>query len=724
MATSSLSLLIASLLAVALPAEPDDSPDGPPNGAAKSDVITVTGVATTADGTPAAGVRVTVVAPKPLVEAVASASAVTDADGRYVLPDLPHPHTQLVWLMAKGPDGAVGNQHVNLWPRDATTFDSKLAMVPGGRLSLTFTDADGAPVEGVRPKSTVAGHGMERFILTREWAAAAGSPWPASDAEGRLTLGDLPAGEEMQVAFDPPGQHRQITDPLVVSEPGAPAAPDPIAVTIRQAGLFEVRIDPGEGAEPLPRDGYLVRTHGNGRVGTDAGTYEERSLDATPDGQAVIALKLPASGPEVTGSYRTWNPDQTERERDFGAVVTVTHPDLVFVPSSLTARLNPGERKVETITALRRTTVTGRLVDPATGEPQGGAPGFPTVDVYIPAPDQSNRSTPAGVGWKRLQADQRQTSIEEDGRFTVGTPRDKVRLVAKGRGSEQWFPGMLEVDVPPEGFNVGDVPLARMPELTGTVVNADGEPVPRALVWTTHDSAVTAPATAADANGRFTLRPESIPASLEGRSSAEIAAFDPLKPFAGTAKFTLIRGETPEPATVRLEPREIALPPGRAGSPSRDAFSGRWFLDGVVPELTLSKALAPDGTPTDDPPTLKSLRGRWVLLNFTSALHDRRNVYAGEVRAVAEAFADRLTVVTIYHSSDTDEQIVRAVARQPAVGITADDVDGATQRAFGVHQIPTYILLDPEGRFQKVFVPRQEIAGNLPKIVRQFITAE
>ncbi|QDT15278.1 redoxin domain-containing protein [Alienimonas californiensis] len=723
-------LLWASLLAVAPPADAASVPDAQPDADAAADVLTVTGTARTADGQPAAGVRVTVVGWAQNDGPPPSVSGMTDADGRYVLRGLPHPHRQLVWLVAEGPDGAVGNAHVILLPESERRFDSKLVMAPSGRRALRFTDADGAPVAGVVPRSVTGGEGMERFILLKEWAAAAGSDWPASDADGRLTTPNLPVGEELRATFDPPDQHRQISDAFVV--PAADVAADPHPVVVRRAGLFEVRVVPGEGAAPLPRDGYRVEVRGHGRVTVDPPIDERRSLNLKPDGSGVLVLKVPASGPEVETPVQYWRPGATNEAlepEDFGVEVTVTHPDLIFAPSSVTAVLDPGEREAKQVKALRRGTVTGRLVDPATGEPRGGQSDHFTVEAYIPATDGRRYVGAAGPGWMRVRAERSRATAEEDGHFAVDVPVGRVRLVAEGRGRSPLIPTLLERDVPPGGLDLGDVPLASAPELTGTVTTPDGEPVPGAVVWTTGSSLLTAPATVADAEGRFALQTQPLRFLREqavppGESVAvEIVAFDPTRPFEGTAKVRIVPGATPEPTTLRLEPQPILPPPDATGHWSQHAFSGRFFQDDPVPELPAAEVFAPDGSPADGPVTLEALRGQWVLLNFTATGSYRWDAAEAEVRAVGRAFADRLTVVNVHHASDSADRIAEVLAKQPAVGLTLRDADGAVQRAYGVQRMPTRILIDPEGRFQQVFASQQEVPGNLPRVVRQFVLA-
>lgn len=105
---------------------------------------------------------------------------------------------------------------------------------------------------------------------------------------------------------------------------------------------------------------------------------------------------------------------------------------------------------------------------------------------------------------------------------------------------------------------------------------------------------------------------------------------------------------------------------------------------------------APDGTPVK----MSDHAGRWVLLDFWSSSCAPCLRAAPTIREVQQKYADRLTIIGI--SLDTRRDLwVGAIERHNLSWVQASSLKGwecPVRAHYGVEQMPTMILVDPEGR--------------------------
>ena len=548
----------------------------------------------------------------------------------------------------------------------------------------------------VRPEAPAFGG------MSGAFAAALGAPWPAADADGALTLPDLPAGEEVSLLIDAPDAFPQ-TVKVAVPDAGDVGTPAAAAVTLAEPGLVTLALAAPEGVAP-PADGYRLR----GQTGRSDARIE-KDVAATVAGNRA-EITFPAG------------PGQ------FGGVLS--HPDFVLTPTLFVADVTAGETATVELAATEPAIFTGRFVDP-NGNPLGDVeptaedpgrwrnPGV-TVLAYSVLGAFASTDLGYGAGWQPANMPIDREPVGEDGRFRVTAPRAEVKLVAMDNPGRT-FPTVFEVDAADGGRDLGDVTLHPLPAVTGTVVDAAGDPVPGAIVapdggrYDTQFDPVLA-----DADGRFALTPGVVPpAGAGGAHPLKVRAFAPLAALVGTAEIALVKGEEPAPATVALAPGEPpAAPEPKVPPTTRGGDAFPLSVGDPAPELAAAAGYTPDGEPAD-PVTLADLRGRWALLDVRSTWCGNCRVEEPVLDAVAAGFGEKLTVVSVYDVSDTPEKVAAYLADRPGSGpIIRDADDGATVRAYGVDSFPTRVLIDPAGRVRTYAGLRSQ---ELPTTLRSFL---
>ena len=294
------------------------------------------------------------------------------------------------------------------------------------------------------------------YGVTPAVAAAAGTPWSASDADGRLALPGLWAGEEVRVTLEHPDFHRQTTGPLTVPAAGTESrnrgdGGPPVEYLMEAGGVVRITIA-GDGAAP-PADGYKV---------TATDLNGEPHAAVMEGDAATIELRQPVGE----------------------GFVMVRHPDAPIQPLFVPVTVTAGETTAVTLRAGRTVEVVGRLVDPTTGRPPtppaeapGGRAGM--VIPYVPSLLAAFGDMGAGPGWVPAAAAYEAAEVGDDGTFSLRTQPGRVRLVAMTAGR---FPAMTEVVVPAGSWegavDAGTLDAAPLPTLAGTVTDAAGTPSP------------------------------------------------------------------------------------------------------------------------------------------------------------------------------------------------------------------------------------------------------
>ena len=121
-----------------------------------------------------------------------------------------------------------------------------------------------------------------------------------------------------------------------------------------------------------------------------------------------------------------------------------------------------------------------------------------------------------------------------------------------------------------------------------------------------------------------------------------------------------------------------------------------------APDFTLPK---PDGTPF----TLSSLRGKYVLLDFWGTWCKWCIKGIPTLKEIYSKYSDKLEIVSI-SCSDSDEAWLKGLEKyeMPWTQVHNQDQQGTdgpvVDSMYGVEGYPSFYLIDPQGKIQKIFV--------------------
>ncbi|MDJ0522027.1 MAG: carboxypeptidase-like regulatory domain-containing protein [Planctomycetota bacterium] len=364
-----------------------------------------------------------------------------------------------------GPEGAFA-----LPLPSAGTYELRATSTSGAVGRRLFTVVERRAVERVDvyiADGPPALHGTIRHADGRPWqglvfgmrwgSAPRGLSWAAfvteSDAAGRYALYGVHAGQ-VYLQLVQLGTLAYDTDVTTVPRDG------PFDVVVGGAHDVVGRVIDDESEEPLA--GVVVEANRD---------RNRRRTSARTDEDGRFRLPLP-SRPGIVRAFQD----------GFAPALFVGHP----VPQPLTLRLRPAAG------------IRGRLVDVDGAGVPAGVPVQGTMEVARVA----NESVAALAG--------------RDGRFELtGLHAGEAKIVAWGRGwvpahfDPEEGPGRVVVCEPGRVLEV-DVPVRRAGRVRGVVLDADGQPVARALVRVGWDTSITMhgiylrPALT-DMEGRFTL---------------------------------------------------------------------------------------------------------------------------------------------------------------------------------------------------------------------------
>jgi thiol-disulfide isomerase/thioredoxin len=149
-------------------------------------------------------------------------------------------------------------------------------------------------------------------------------------------------------------------------------------------------------------------------------------------------------------------------------------------------------------------------------------------------------------------------------------------------------------------------------------------------------------------------------------------------------------------------------------------FGGRawYFAPNVGTEETAAdfSAVRADGQPFD----LQDLRGGYVLLDFWGSWCGPCRRESPELVSLNTSTKDRLTIVSIAIERDSaawQRAMIKDSRKWPYQVMDLTNsfkfLDGNVAGIYGVKQVPTNFLIDPEGVVVRVDVPLKEIVGIL-----------
>ena len=384
--------------------------------AESTDRVTLTGKVLLPDGSPAAGARVETSTGSTVASDWVETQSRADGSWQLTVPSGGMPSLRSVVAIKAG--------YAPSW---ATADANAIVTLRLGAQPATYQgrvcDPEGHPLVGAT---------AEVVLLTLVTAYSPGPPCPVgpgvmratSDAQGRFSLPDLPAGSDTTLLVSAPGRARTTR----IVHVGGATAPVILPVEAIVSGRVLRQGQPVAGVKVRTQGGWLA----SAEAVTDAqGAYR---LDGLGSAAGLLRLETPPVGwvaaPLLLPDRQ---PGDTLKGLDFN--------------------LTPG--------ALLR----GKVTDAATGQPLGGA--YLSV-LWSGAGTQPRTSYAATVG--------------ADGTYELRAPAGHVRIILFGLAPLNWMPTAStrkEFDVKEGETRDGvDFAVKPLPLLQGHLVRPDGTPAP------------------------------------------------------------------------------------------------------------------------------------------------------------------------------------------------------------------------------------------------------
>lgn len=689
--------------------------------------LAVSGVVTSTQGKPLAGVRVRVQYLIVPAEAlgfnetstcpdVPALSGVTNSAGRFRIANLP-PGAQ-AFLLFSAPGYAVAYGDARAGAPSVTVALPKEVRITGRVLHAdTGKGAGGVVVHAAMPTSLVP----ERYEL----------PSARTDASGRFVLAQLP-----------PGKHIMWVD-FHLTEPNLVAAPQFLPKTEegKSRRCPDILLKPGIPVSGTVRDaqtgqgvGGIQITSQYRQVSTEPtiwGPSTTSAQDGTftlylPEGDWWVAIQ-PGEGysradqAQEISLKRDRNPTELRFTvaRTARAILHVTDPNGnpldeiivesagilkaqdrgVFVLESLEPNRNyrlrlmdkqhtlgaetaftpqPGQEVQLSVKLSPLATVSGRLVDRNRRPVQ-------QAEVTVMQREQF------GDNWVMLP--KLEVPAQSDGRF--------VLRVLPGRYAflfSSWETAPLSLPETPidTDKDLGEIVMERATgSIAGRVLTADGKPVAGAYVSVYDEALVISRQTKTDAQGRYRVTGLPPGKKMTVQVVAEEMAGDRIGVPVGSTDVDFV-----------LAPNQSRLPEARLkpGSPT-PPLSGLRVLSGR---------------------SLPRLKGQVVLLQFASAYNPAVEQQSRWLRQLHARYASRgLRIVAVYDASLPLPQLQAYLHAQrlPYVACTVPPGaklgwDSAVFRAYGVHSVPSLYLIDRAGRLHLIDAEPTEVERALQRILQ------
>lgn len=283
------------------------------------------------------------------------------------------------------------------------------------------------------------------------------APAVESGPDGAFSVRGLAAGDYRLVTAHP--EHLPHWETLV-SVPPQGAAEAEIRLTLAQSIRGQVVDDAGK-----PIAGAVVEAEPFEMVALKGQTRLQKQLLDWEDGQAALGEARTESAADGTFVLGSLSPGAHALWATHGQYLA---GDALDAPA--------GESQV-VLTLRRGASVRGRLVD-VDLRPVGGV----LVKLTPARLTEVHRIYDwSGSEVEAVEAKARDARSAQDGRFQVDGLEPRAYELAAAAG--KLAPLFREVEVPPDGIDLGDVELSAPLDVSGVVLAPDGKPLPGARVW-------------------------------------------------------------------------------------------------------------------------------------------------------------------------------------------------------------------------------------------------
>lgn len=620
---------------------------------------------------------------------VASPAVTTNGSGVYEFRGL----KDGTFMISVTRDGFARTFHLQTL-KTAASEHVDVALGPPASVVIRVEDEHGQPVAGARVREMTRRGANGEVPLLQIWMRSLGIAIPPSDAEGRLRLPPLPAGEIIKVTLAHAELAPACTEALTVS-----VQADPV-VRMKPGVILKLHAPAGQIASAT-----LKLYHST----DDSSTIRFYEADFDAEGVARLAV-APGEYSHLALQHENFYLTPTY------AVVYQTEKRL---------RIEPGRNQDLYFEVRRQVPVRGRVVEADTGKPLKGMAIMGQIAQGV------------SQGWADLPPSQWSDGgwgvSDEQGRYTIDLAPGPARLLFEGSElvAER---GEYEVNVAEDGSTgIPDFRVRPLRKIVGVVRNPDGTRAARAVVRLRGKFVRLQPVLTDDA-GRFEIQPRVIPLDpTTGKPdpAQHVVAFDPYRPLAAAAGVQIDQAEE---VAIQLEPHApdwplSAFPAelsdwelGKSVVPARDA--ARSLRGQTPPEIDACLWINTAGRSLP----FADLRGKYVLLDFWFTGCGPCHADFPSVKLVHELYKDRVQVIGVHDNTSAAEAVREHVAQIGLpFAVAVDHPDGRTVARFEEHGLPgsypAYVLISPEGKvlLDDRTIPHPKLRVHKLEIIRRLL---